>query len=262
MRQPLGQHFLKDKRKIGQIVDALELQEGDTVIEIGPGRGALTHELGTRNKGMRIVAIEKDAKLAAGLKEKLMPVFEEKGNKLEIITGDVREELPKLKSYNLRSYKLVGNIPYYLTGALLRLIGDLDPLPKRIVLTTQKEVAERVTAVPPKMNMLAASVQFWAEPKIVMRIPAGAFSPPPDVDSAVILLTPKRLTSDVNHQKERYYELVRALFRHPRKTIRNNLLRTVLNISEEHLKEAGIDPGDRPQNLSVGDILRLATLLS
>ena len=149
MRQPLGQHFLKDKRKISQIIDALELQEGDTVIEVGPGRGALTRELGARNKALKVIAIEKDKELAAYAEQYLAPELEKAGNKFEVIAGDVREIIPKLGSYNLKSYKLVGNIPYYLTGALLRALGGLGPLPGRILLTIQKEAAERVTAVLP-----------------------------------------------------------------------------------------------------------------
>ena len=256
MRQPLGQHFLKDKRKISQIIDALELQEGDTVIEIGPGRGALTRELGARNKALKVIAIEKDKELAAYAEQYLAPELEKAGNKFEVIAGDVREIIPKLGSYNLKSYKLVGNIPYYLTGALLRALGGLGPLPERIVLTIQKEVAERVTAVPPKMNILAASVQFWAEPKITARISAGAFSPPPDVNSAVLLLTPRSDTP--THLKERYYRLMRALFRYPRKTIHNNIAASPEHISEERLREVGIDPGARPQNLSRDDLVRLS----
>ena len=109
MRQPLGQHFLKVKRKISQIIDALELQEGDTVIEIGPGRGALTRELGARNKALKVIAIEKDKELAAYAEQYLAPELEKAGNKFEVIAGDVREIIPKLGSYNLKSYKLIGN---------------------------------------------------------------------------------------------------------------------------------------------------------
>ena len=130
------------------------------------------------------------------------------------------------------------------------------------MLTVQKEVAERVVARPPNMNLLAASVQFWAEPKIIASIPRTAFSPPPEVDSAVLLLVPR--TSEVSKDKgssrlhSRYYELVRALFKHPRKTIRNNIVKSEPAIPEKVLTKAGINPDDRPQNLSRDDILELA----
>ena len=165
----------------------------------------------------------------------------------------------------------MGNIPYYLTGYLLRLISELKQKPALCVFTVQKEVAERITASPPRMNKLAASVQFWANPEIIGFIPKENFMPAPKVDSAIIKLIPhtKKTTTIIsqlylNSSEINYYKTINVLFRQPRKTILNNL-RTVNNelkiMKEEIVKklaEIGINPQARPQNLSVGDIVKIA----
>ena len=171
----LGQHFLKNKTKLRKIVEALELKDGDVVIEIGPGHGELTDELRSANHKLKIIAIEKDEELAESLKEKF------KNNKnIKIIEGDALKLLPQLtddqrltiydKRLTTDNYKIAGNIPYYITGYLFRILGELENKPSLIVLLIQKEVAERVCARPPKMSLLAASVQFWAEPKIISNV--------------------------------------------------------------------------------------------
>lgn len=194
MGKKLGQYFLKSNEAIKKIVAALELKTGETVIEIGAGHGELTEELGVRCPsvakavagrqvlGVKIIAIERDEQLVQILKKK----FEENKN-IEIIEGDVRKEL-KAISEKCKVYKLVGNIPYYLTGYLLRQIGELKNKPEVCVLTIQKEVAERIIAQPPKMNRLAASIQFWAIPEIILTLPRSVFKPEPGVESAVIRL--------------------------------------------------------------------------
>jgi len=249
----LGQHFLKNKKQIGKIVDALDLQPGDFVIELGPGHGELTFELA--KQPIQIVAIEKDEKLVEVLKSK----FEDPN----IITGDLLKELPKL-SRKLKKYKLVGNIPYYLTGYLLRTISELENKPSLIVFTIQKEVAKRLTAKSPKMNLLAASVQYWAEPKIVGSIPARDFRPAPKVDSAIVRLNKIRTsgargTPDV----QTYYKFIKILFSHPRKTILNNLSSVKDREKlKEILKKQGIKENARPQDLSVEKIRDLFPVLT
>ncbi|MDO8504292.1 MAG: rRNA adenine dimethyltransferase family protein [Candidatus Liptonbacteria bacterium] len=258
MREKLGQYFLKSGGGIDKIIRELALGK-ETVIEIGSGHGALTKPLALalKEKGGRLVAIEKDPALAA----------EARGWKienLEITEGDVLEVLPSLsRELPGLSYKLCGNIPYYLTGFLLRTIGELENKPELIVLTVQKEVAERLVSEPPKMNKLAASVRFWAEPKIISFIPRGDFNPPPNVDSAIISLQPKKRGGT---DPARYYETVRKLFAQPRKTILNNLSagtalprqEATAKISSE-LAKLGLNPGARPQNLSVENIIRIAS---
>ncbi len=185
---------------------------------------------------------------------------------MEIIEGDALKIIPRIiRTYKLKaiSYKLVGNIPYYITGKLLRIISNLKEKPEICVFTIQKEVTERIASRPPRMTRLAAMVQFWAEPKIVMSIGKNNFDPPPAVDSAIIKLKRKP-------EKERawraYEKAAKLLFTQPRKTILNNILpkrnqKTKEGI-EEKLKKAGINPLDRPQNLSVEDIKKISALIA
>ncbi len=271
MGQKLGQHFLKNKEKIKKIVGSLDLKRGDFVIEIGPGYGELTRELEIRSEklGVKIIAIEKDPKLVNSLREELKP------SGIEIIEGDALKILPELpKTYNssnLRSsepnglkpetYKLVGNIPYYITGRLLRVLGELELKPKLIILTTQKEVAERICAEPPKMNLLAASVQFWAKPEIVDYIPKKDFKPQPKVDSAIIRLRTRDYESKIMGD---YYKFIKILFKQPRKTILNNLASGLNLKKDEVIKKLGIleiNPLDRPQNIDIATIQKLVRIL-
>ena len=267
-----------NKDKIKKIVEALDLKEGDTVIEIGPGHGELTLLL-ARNfqfpiSNFRIITIEKDKKLVQILQKKFAS-----DKNIRIIEGDALKILPKLtKSYKLKakSYKIVGNIPYYITGYLLRVLAELERKPSLIVLTIQKEVAQRIIALrqaqgKPRMNLLAASVQFWAEPEIIDYVSRKDFQPAPEVDSAVIKMVvrpalPYRevpvLKTSKNYSKN-YYRLIKILFKQPRKTILNNLTMTMTMTKEgitKKLEKSGINPNDRPQNLDIEQIKELLTL--
>jgi ribosomal RNA small subunit methyltransferase A len=302
----LGQHFLKNPSVTKKTVEMLALVQGDIVIEIGTGHGELTAEL-LESPASRIIVIEKDPDLVAALYKR----FQEKeiknnAGRLDIREGDALIVLPKIISELFgnvgngngrgrnetggseasRNWKLTGNIPYYITGKLLRTVSDLNLKPERATLMVQREVAERICAVPPDMNRLAASVQFWAEASIVVRVPRKDFSPAPNVDSAVIALAPtRRGAHGTNAEKgkqsvspERYYETLRSLFAQPRKTILNNLAEAhlailagtktepVIRTSREEIKEKiaktleGIHilPDNRPQNLAVEDIVAIA----
>lgn len=259
MGERLGQHFLKNAGKIEKIIGALEIKAGETIVEIGPGHGELTHELRSGNYEARIIAIEKDAKLADLLKER----FGAQKN-IEIIKGDALRILPSLihnSSFIIQNYKLVGNIPYYITGRLLRILGSLEPKPQLTVLTIQKEVALRLCARPPRMNLIAAAVQFWAEPKIMDFIPKKYFSPPPKVDSAIIKLKTKQTEEKFG---ENYYRLAKIIFRQPRKTVFNNL--RAANLTSEVklltlLRKNNISSIARPQNLSLETLKNLALML-
>lgn len=274
-KKSLGQNFLINKNKIGEIIAALDLKDGDTVVEIGPGHGELTKELMTNNKQPTIIAIEKDGKLA----EKLRESMKIHGGRVEITSGDALKILPALAlSHGLKAadYKLVGNIPYYITGFLLRIMSGLEIKPKIAVLTVQKEVAERICGGmdpvksglsrmnPPHksmwgMNLLAASVQFWARPAIVGVIPKTDFFPRPKVDSAIIKLV--TYNPEFKTNAENYYNFIRVLFRQPRKTVRNNLIPLIKDgkIIDEILKKSGIEPGDRPQNLGISQIEKMVS---
>ncbi len=287
MPQYLGQHFLKNKEKLQEIINALDLKNSDIVIEIGPGKGALTIPLLEECKKLncKIIAIEKDGLLAGDLKEK----FKSDKN-IEIIEGDALKALSRLiqnSEFRIQNYKIVGNIPYYITGYLFRILGELENKPELIVLLIQKEVAERVCAGKGDMNLLAASVQFWAEPKIISYVSKKDFSPVPKVESAIIKLTPFKTIARDSIEKEDYYKFIKILFKQPRKMILNNLeagfksenLKFNNNVFEiknkkddlkikidkkeikekiiEKLKSIGINPQARPQDLGVEDIEKI-----
>lgn len=264
--EKLGQHFLTNKTKLQKIADGLDLKADDTVIEIGPGHGELTSFLieGFQfiSSDFQLIAIDKDKDLVNFLQEKF-----KKNKNIKIIEGDVLKILPKLISqlpnYSITNYKIVGNIPYYITGHLLRIIGELKNKPKLIILTIQKEVAERICSQPPRMNLLAASVGFWTESKIIDYIPKIDFRPQPKVDSAIIKLSTYNLklkTSEI----ENYYKFIKILFKQPRKTILNNL-REIKEIKKEEiikiLEKLEINPIYRPQNLTIEQIKNLSAEL-
>ena len=263
MRRRLGQHFLHDGSAARRMLAALRTEEEDVIIEVGPGRGALTLPLGRacKKNGCCLLAIEKDPALAHEAERKI----EDAGlaSVVQIVRGDALRVLTSYVLCLTSPYKLIGNIPYYLTGALLRMIGELEPKPARAVLTVQREVAERITARPPRMNLLAAAVQFWANPRIVQFIAPSSFSPPPNVSSATILLV-RRGDRAAGDLKDRYYRLIRALFKQPRKTAANNLvagLRMQKDGAEMLLRAHGVSPHARPQDISFRVLINLASSL-
>lgn len=264
----LGQHFLRNSSAVTLIVAALELASNDIVIEIGPGHGELTIQ--TVGEDREIIAIEKDETLANGLEARTGIA---NNPHVRIVRGDALDVLPglvtELSTRPGFRYKLTGNIPYYITGHLLRTISELEQQPERSVFTIQKEVAERIIAGPPRATRLSASVQYWAEPKILKILPPGDFSPPPKVSSAILLLS--RRPFPVMNEASRYYDAVRTTFAQPRKTVLNNLAgknHTTIQGQTERTKEelfrqlqtAGIDPEGRPQDLTTEDIAKIAEL--
>jgi 16S rRNA (adenine1518-N6/adenine1519-N6)-dimethyltransferase len=267
--QRLGQHFLKNRAVLEKIMALVDPRPGETIIEIGPGRGELTEELASSfellafsKDAPRLIAIERDEKFVEILKNKFAA-----DTRIEVIHGDALKLLPTTpKSYQLtaNSYAIVGNIPYYITGHLLRVIGELEAKPRRCVFTIQKEVAQRLVASPPRMNRLAASVQFWADVKIALAVPREDFSPPPKVDSAAIVLETHTPDATAKETRE-YHQLAHAIFQQPRKTIFNNLRAEFSEIESEtlvnSLTKLGIPAQARPQDLSVLEIVSLASLL-
>jgi 16S rRNA (adenine1518-N6/adenine1519-N6)-dimethyltransferase len=252
----LGQNFLKDDRALDRIVSVLEVAPGEVVVEIGPGHGELTRRVLERNP-QQLIAIEKDPQLIQYYLRQLA----DENNCLRLVEGDALLELPRLAEHELAGapYKLLGNIPYYITGYLLRTLGELQNKPRTIVLTIQKEVAEKLCAQPPKMNLLAASVQVWGVAEIIRYISKKSFKPSPNVDSAVVKITTRAEAPD-----QSYYAFIRTLFSHPRKTAVNNL--RPLGASREALENAlislRINPKARPQNLNIEEIQKLSSLLT
>ncbi|MST04172.1 MAG: ribosomal RNA small subunit methyltransferase A [Candidatus Pacebacteria bacterium] len=250
MRQKFGQHFLKNQNAVKKIIEKLGIKTGEKIVEIGPGEGALTHPLmqEIKNNNAEFLGIEKDLMLA----EKL------KNEGINVVAADALEEIPKINT-ELKDWKLCGNIPYYISGFLFRTISELENRPKKIILMIQKEVAERITAIPPDMNLLAASIQVWGTPKIIFRLKPEDFSPKPEVDSAIIEinLNENQLTAD---ELKKYYETAKALFKQPRKTIFNNLREHFENQDKIKiiLESLDIKPDKRGQDLSIEQMTKIS----
>jgi 16S rRNA (adenine1518-N6/adenine1519-N6)-dimethyltransferase len=250
----LGQNFLIDKNVLRKIVKAAEISKEDVILEIGPGIGNLTIELAKRAK--KVIAVEKDKRMIEILKENLKD-FEN----VEIVEGDVREIICAIVKKMAKDYKVVANIPYYLTSHLVRKLLELKKKPKLIVLMVQKEVAQRICAKPPKMNLLAVSVQFYAKPQIISFVSKNCFWPRPKVDSAIIKISNIKEQKAMNNEKL-FFKIVKAGFFHPRKQLINNLskgLKKNKKIVEEWLLNCGISPDKRAENLSIEKWEKLAS---
>ena len=244
----LGQNFLIDSIYLLRIVEIAEVSEKDTVLEIGAGLGALTRPLAISANS--VVAVELDSSLIAPLSEVLEPY-----SNVRIVQGNILEMDPG-KLIDEKDYLVVANIPYYITSAVIRHLLGARVKPKRIVLTVQREVAERICVAPGDMSLLALSVQIFGEPNIAMHIPGGAFYPAPEVDSAVvkIRLYPKPVIP-VPHL-EQFFLMIKAGFSQKRKTLRNSLsagLHETPTAMEDLLKSAGIDSHRRAQTLSLAE---------
>ncbi len=255
-KKGLGQHFLADQVALGRIVAAADLTPADTVLEIGPGLGTLTGLLA--EQAGRVVAVELDDRLAAVLAERLSGQ-----DNVEIRPGNILR-ISDFASLVGPSYKVVANLPYYITSAVLRhLLERRDP-PRLLVVTVQREVAERIVAAPPDMSLLAVSVQFYGRPRLVARIPAGAFYPPPKVDSAVVridVLDEPAVSLAEGVSVADYFRVVRAGFGHKRKTLRNALsagLGLAPATVEQALVQAGIDPRRRAETLTLQEWAELS----
>jgi 16S rRNA (adenine1518-N6/adenine1519-N6)-dimethyltransferase len=242
----LGQNFLSDNHILEKIVTLAEVSGDDEVLEIGPWLGSLTRHLALSAR--KVSAVEIDKKIFA----LLIDILKEYEN-IHLICGDILEQDPG--NLGLQpGYLVVANIPYYITSAVIRHLLEAQVKPARVVLTVQLEVAQRICAQAGDMNLLALSVQVYGKPQVVMRIPAGAFYPPPKVDSAVVRidLYPQPLIPLEN--LELFFALCKAGFGQKRKTLRNSLshgLRLSTQEVEERLSNAGIDPGRRAETLSL-----------
>lgn len=244
----LGQHFLKSEKIVDKIIEAAEIKKSDVILEIGPGRGVLTEALLKKSK--KVISIEKDEQLVEYLKEK----FKDCKN-LELIHDDILKINP-FDKLRVKNYKVVANIPYYITGAILKKFLSNEYQPSLMVLMVQKEVAKRIVAKPPQMSVLSVSVQAYGQPKIISYVPKGHFSPPPKVDSAIIKI--ENISKDFFNQLSRlnldssiekaFFGMAKKGFSHKRKMLKNNL-----NISEETLKKCGISTKCRAQELGLED---------
>ncbi len=247
-KKSLGQNFLRSQAVAAAIAGAACPKGDEVVLEIGPGEGALTDELLKRAK--KVVAIEKDSRLIAPLQKKY--VREIKNGKFLLMEGDILKEQPE-KIVGTRSYVVAANIPYYITGAIIRHLFSANIEPKRIVLLLQKEVAERIVARDGKGSILSTSVKVYGTPRIIRKVPAGAFHPRPNVDSAVIAIEDIRNPFLKKSDENKFFEILKRGFAHKRKLLRRNL-----GVSEEILTLSGIDLNTRPETLSKEQWLSLS----
>jgi len=263
-RKGLGQHFLVDEAVLETITSAAELTPGDVIMEIGPGLGILTGEL-ARQAGL-VIAIELDRKLAAILEQTLSSF----GN-VTIINDDVlkidpaallQEQKTKLPSAvnTPFNYKVVANLPYYITSPVLRHFLEASAKPQIMVVMVQKEVAEAIVARPGQMSVLSISVQFYGEPRIISYVPAGCFYPAPEVDSAILRIDVYPQPAVAVDDRDSFFELVRAGFTASRKQIVNSLTQG-LGLSKTEilslLKEASIVPQRRAETLTLDEWAQL-----
>ena len=242
-----GQNFLKDKSIISKMVEAAKVSPRDTVLEIGPGTGILTVELAKRAK--KVIAVEKDERMCKILKETLQGF-----DNVKILNEDMRR-MPKMGQ---GEYKVIANLPFYLSALIIRKLLESKNQPREMVLIIQKEVAQRICAEPPDLSLLAVSVQFYAKPEIISYINKKSFWPQPEVDAAIIKITPQKRLSALAPDK--FFLIVKAGFSQPRKQILNNLSK-VLKLSKEKVKnwllKNNIQPDQRAETLKVQDWINL-----
>ncbi|MGQ9546877.1 MAG: 16S rRNA (adenine(1518)-N(6)/adenine(1519)-N(6))-dimethyltransferase RsmA [Dehalococcoidia bacterium] len=253
-RKRLGQHFLIDEAVLESILSAAELSAGDIVIEIGPGLGILTEALARREA--KVIAIELDSELVGLLKKRLASF-----SNVKIIQGDIlkvsaqqllRDNLPALEVAS--GYKVIANLPYYITSPVLSHFLEVRPRPSKMVVMVQKEVGDAIAAPPGKMRLLSVKVQFYSKPSIVAYVPAASFYPPPKVDSVILRLDvysrPPVEVSDVAS----FFAMVMHGFSAPRKQIRNSLAHSLgmpPNEVASLLEKAGIEAKRRAETLSL-----------
>jgi len=256
----VGQVFLKDKKYLKTIIRAAQLKPQEIVLEIGAGQGVLTEAL--LKEGIYVKAVEKDKELMASLRQK----FQNQKN-LTLIEADIRDFLKNPKKFKIhltrQRYKVVANIPYYLTSHLLKLLLESKNPPFLMVLMVQKEVGERLISQPPKSNLLAIATQYYSHCQLIKKVPKTAFWPQPKVDSAIIRLIYEPKTKEAPPSV--FFLIIKAGFSQPRKLVINNLsqkLSLKREIIEEVFQKLNIDLKSRPQNLSLDQWLKLTKELA
>ena len=260
-RKSLGQHFLIDEEVLKLVTSAAELTPSDVIMEIGPGLGVLTREL-ARQAGW-VVTVELDSKLAAILGQTLASL-----NNVTIVNKDILKTDPAALLQELKarfpsatnSYKVVANLPYYITSPVLRHFLEASVKPQLMVVMVQKEVAEAIVAEPGRMSVLSISVQFYGEPRIISYVPAQCFYPPPEIDSAILRVTLYPQSAVAVTDVGSFFELVRAGFSASRKQICNSLAQGLGVPKAEVLSllaKADIVPQRRAETLSLDEWARL-----
>ncbi len=253
-KKRLGQHFLVDEAVLERILSAAELSPGDIVVEIGPGLGILTEGLARR--GAKVIAVELDAKLVALLKKRLAAFPD-----VKIVHADILEVTPaQLLKDNLpaselaRGYKVIANLPYYITSPILSHFLEAQPRPSEMVVMVQKEVGEAITAAPGKMRLLSVRTQFYSKPAIISYVPAASFYPPPKVDSVILRLDVYSQPPVEVSDAAGFFDIVMHGFSAPRKQLRNSLAHSLGMPPSQVaslLEKAGIEAKRRAETLSL-----------
>jgi len=259
-RRRFGQHFLVSRSTLRRILDAAELTSRDSVLEVGAGIGTLTVALAPLVRA--VLAVEVDHSLLGALRENVAPF-----PNVRLERGDVmRLDLYALLAALPAPRKAVSNLPYNIASPLIVALLEL-PLPlTRLVFTVQREVAQRLAAVPGTKDYgaLSVAVQYRAHPRVIARVPAGAFFPPPDVESAIIVLEPREVPPVAVGDERVFFQVVRASFAQRRKTLRNTLaagLAVAPNVVEAACRAAGIDPARRGETLDLAAFAALSRAL-
>ena len=254
----LGQNFLIDHAVLEKIVAAAELTPDDAVLEVGAGLGTLTERL-AQSAG-HIVAVELDQRLMPVLRSVLASF-----DNVTLVQGDILALDPAaLVNVPSARYSVVANLPYYITSAVLRHLLETSLRPRRMVVTVQREVAQRVVAEPGQMSLLAVSVQFYGRPRLLFRVKPGSFYPSPAVESAVLQIDPYTTSPVDVVDPVAFFRVVRAGFGQRRKQLRNTLAAGLGRPSDEvaaRLREAGVDPRRRAQALTLEEWARAARAL-
>lgn len=248
-KKSLGQNFLKSQKVLNKIIETGNLSGKDVVLEIGPGKGALTGRL--LESGAKVIAVEKDTRATKFLKEKFTE--EISNNKLELLQEDILEFDPnKLPA----GYKLIANIPYYITGEIIEKFLSTKNKPSLIILLVQKEVALRIIARDEKESILSNSVKIFGEPKYIITAKKKDFSPSPKIDSAVILIEniSNKNFKDNNIKEEEFFKVLKEGFKHKRKRVIKNLANI---INEDNLLNLGINKDARAENLKLEDWIKI-----
>jgi len=250
----LGQHFLVDRGILKSIAAAANLTSDDTVIEVGPGTGLLTHELSLL--AGKVIAVELDTRMVALLSEELADA-----TNVTVVHGDILQLPPPSLLNNhgadaTQPYKVVANLPYYITSPVLRHFLLSSAVPSTMVVMVQEEVGRSIAARPGDMSLLSVMIQAFAEPRVVKKVSARSFHPPPKVDSMVLKLDVIPQPPVPRERSAEFTEFVAAGFRAPRKQLRNSLC-LGLQQTREHvaglLADTGIDPARRPETLSIDE---------
>lgn len=267
-RKRLGQNFLIDQSVVTKMIAAADLSQQDIVLEVGPGLGVLTEAIAARacptyrsgrlpaGKTGKVIAVEKDKQLATHLNKR----FSQQKN-IEILSQDIFKINFTAAGLKDRDYKIIANLPFYITSHFLRFILENEEKPTELIIITQKEVAKRVVAEPGDHSLLSLSVQFYGEPKIISIIDKRSFYPPPAVDAALLKIKVRPRPAIEIDDSQKFFRLLKIGFASRRKQLHNNLA-TGYKISGQEaravLTEAGIDPTRRAESLSLAEWQKLS----